>query len=621
LSDYTIIPRPDCVYSSIKAGSCAHDEFRINNVEKGSSGFAMKKQIRINKSKRVTSSAPDRRRSAVPALLLVLLIVSLLSPGTVLAHPLGVTERVSVDSAGNQGNDASGSLSGPAISANGRFVAFDSTATNLLPGGNLPFNIFVHDRSTDTIEIVSVSSSGRQGQGLSSGPDLSEDGRFVAFDSDAANLVRGDRNDITDVFRHDRTTGQTILVSLSSAGQQGDASSHAPAISADGRFIVFHANSNLTPEDTNTTTDVYVRDVQASATTLVSIGFDGTAGNGTSFIQDISGDGRFVAFVSSATNLIPNDVVDNDPNVYVRDLTTGTTELASVGSDGTRANVGFFDSPAISADGRFVAFSTFDSLTPEDTRPFSLDIYLRDRQTGTTELISVNSDEVPGDGRSEAPSVSADGRFVVFQSDSTNFVPEPPTFFPDEDIFVRDRQTGTTVRASESSAGEVGDARSLSPAISGDGLVVTFSSDASNLVPNDTNSVTDIFVHDDRPAADLAVTKSDSPDPVSRGGTLTYNVAVTNQGLNPAVAVLLTDPLPANVRFVSVTPSAGSCAQANGIVNCSLGDIANGGSVTITIAVTARRTGTVTNTAQVSSLSPDPNLANNTDSEDTVIVR
>jgi Tol biopolymer transport system component len=150
-----------------------------------------------------------------------------------------------------------------------------------------------------------VSSRGRQGEGLSSGADLSEDGRFVAFDSDAANLVRGDRNGITDVFRHDRTTGQTILVSLSTDGRQGDASSHAPAISADGRFIVFHANSSLTPEDTNDTTDVYVRDVQANVTTLVSIGFDGTAGNGTSFIQDISADDRFVAFVSSATNLIP----------------------------------------------------------------------------------------------------------------------------------------------------------------------------------------------------------------------------------------------------------------------------------------------------------------------------
>jgi uncharacterized repeat protein (TIGR01451 family) len=551
---------------------------------------------------------------------MILLLASLLHPGTVLAHPPGVTERVSVSSAGEEGNDTSGFLSPPAISTDGRFVAFDSTATNLIEGGNLPFNIFVHDRQTGVTEIVSVSSNGRQGEGLSSFPDISADGRFVAFDSDAENLAR-DRNGITDVFRHDRETGETILVSVTSDEEQGGASSHAPAISADGNFIVFHANSALVPEDTNENTDVYVRDVQAGTTALVSVALDGTAGNNTSFIQDISADGRFVAFVSAATNLIENDVVDNEANVYVRDLVAGTTELVSVGTDGTRANVGFFDIPSISADGRYVAFSTFDSLVPEDTRSFSLDIYLRDRVAGTTELISVNSDEVPGDGRSESPSVSADGRYVAFQSDSANFATEQGSIFPDEDIFVRDRVAGTTVRVSESSAGEEGNARSIGNAISGDGLVTVFGSEASNLVPNDTNGVKDIFVHDDRPAADLAVTKSDSLDPISRGGTLTYTIVVTNQGPATAAAVQFTDVLSTSVRFVSVASTAGNCSELDGTVTCTLGDIPNGGSVTVTIDVTARRTGTAVNTAQVSSLSPDPDPANNTDTEETVITR
>src|SRR5688572_25708502 len=436
-----------------------------------------------NPAKRWVGQFPVRR-SISAGVLIVLLVSLMINPRAALAHVPGVTQRVSVDSLGNEGDGASGIS---AISADGRFVAFGSSATNLIAGGNLPFGIFVHDRQTGTTEIVSVSSRGRQGEGLSSSPDISDDGRFVAFDSDAANLVRGDRNDITDVFRHDRLTSETILVSVSSSGEQGDSSNHAPAISADGNFIVFHANSQLAPEDTNSQTDVYIRDVQAGITTPVSVGFDGTPGNNTSFLQDVSSDGRFVAFVSDSTNLIPNDVDDFEANVYVRDLVAGTTELASVGSDGTRAEVGFFDIPSISADGRFVAFSTFTSLVPEDTRPFSLDIYLRDRQTGTTELISVSSDELPGDGRSESPSVSADGQFVAFQSDSTNFAPEQPGFFPDEDIFVRDRQAGTTVRVSESSAGDEGNARSLGVDISADGMVTAFSSDASNLVPNDTN--------------------------------------------------------------------------------------------------------------------------------------
>ncbi|HET6594556.1 MAG TPA: hypothetical protein VFG81_02965 [Anaerolineales bacterium] len=550
---------------------------------------------------------------------MILLLASLLHPGTVLAHPPGITERVSVSSAGEEGNDTSGFLSPPSISADGRFVAFDSAATNLIEGGNLSTNIFVHDRQTGVTEIVSVSSRGRQGEGLSSFPDLSADGRFVAFDSDAENLAR-DRNGTTDIFRHDRQTGETILVSVTSDEQQGSASSHAPAISADGNFIVFHANSALVPEDTNNNTDVYIRDVQAGTTALVSVALDGTAGNNTSFIQDISADGRFVVFVSDATNLVPNDVVDNEPNVYVRDLSSGVTELVSVGSDGTRADVGFFDIPSISADGRYVAFSTFDSLVPEDTSGFTLDIYLRDRVAGTTELISVNSDEVPGDGRSEAPSVSADGRYVAFQSDSTNFAPEG-SIFPDEDIFVRDRVAGITVRVSESSAGEEGNARSIGNDISGDGLVIAFGSEASNLVPNDTNFAKDIFVHDERPAADLAVTKTDSPDPVRKGGTITYTIVVTNQGPASAAAMQLTDVLSTGVRFVSVTPTAGTCSEADGTVTCTLGDIASGGSVTVTINVSARQTGTAINTVQVSSSSPDPDGANNTATVETVITK
>jgi uncharacterized repeat protein (TIGR01451 family) len=268
-----------------------------------------------------------------------------------------------------------------------------------------------------------------------------------------------------------------------------------------------------------------------------------------------------------------------------------------------------------------VAFSTFDSLVPEDTQPFSLDIYLRDRLNGTTELISVNSEEAPGDGRSEAPSVSADGGFVAFQSDSANFAPEQPGSFPDEDIFVRDRQAGLTVRASESSTGVEGNARSLGPAISGDGLVTTFGSEASNLVPADTNSVKDIFVHDERPAADLAVQKSDSADPVSRGGALTYTLVVTNHGPASASGVQLVDRLPDSVRFVSASSTAGSCSAADGLVTCSLGTLSNGSSATVTIQVTARRAGTAVNTAEVRSLSPDSNPGNNTDTEETVITR
>jgi uncharacterized repeat protein (TIGR01451 family) len=217
--------------------------------------------------------------------------------------------------------------------------------------------------------------------------------------------------------------------------------------------------------------------------------------------------------------------------------------------------------------------------------------------------------------------VSADGSFVAFQSDSGNFAPEQSSFLPDEDIFVRARQAGVTYRVSESSAGEEGNARSQDPAISRDGRVIAFSSDASNLVPNDANLATDIFVHDDRPAPDLAVDKTDSADPVVRGSALTYALLVSNGGPATATGVQLTDVLPESVRFASVSSTAGSCAEVDGTVACSLGDIASGSSVTVMIDVTARRTGTATNTVQVQSATPDANPANNTDTEETTINR
>jgi len=183
---------------------------------------------------------------------------------------------------------------------------------------------------------------------------------------------------------------------------------------------------------------------------------------------------------------------------------------------------------------------------------------------------------------------------------------------------VRDRQTGTIVRVSVSTAGEEGNSESQWPTISDDGLVTAFQSSADNLVPNANGG---IFAHDDRAAADLSVAKSDSPDPVSKGAQLTYSIVVTNHGPGSAAGVQLTDTLPANVQFASATSTVGSCAQTGSTVACNLGDLNNGTSVTVTIIVTPKRTGIITNTVQVSSGSPDPNPANNTDTEETVVSR
>jgi len=346
----------------------------------------------------------------------------------------GTTERVSVSSAGEQGNGWSG---GASISADGRFVAFYSWASNLVPGdtNGVP-DIFIRDRLTARTERVSVSSAGEQGNGRPGGASISADGRFVAFVSDASNLAPGDTNAWADVFVRERLTDRTERVSVSSSGAQGNSHSGSVSISADGRFVAFDSRAtNLVPGDTNGRDDVFVRDRLTGRTERVSVSSAGEQGNSVSYAPSISADGRFVAFASRASNLAPGDTNGYD-DVFVRDRLTGTTERISVSSAGAQGN---YESwwPCISADGRFVAFhSPASNLAPGDTNG-CYDIFVRDRLTGTTERVSVSSSGAQGDGDSCAPSISADGRFVGFVSSASNLVPGDTNGMCD--TFVRDR--------------------------------------------------------------------------------------------------------------------------------------------------------------------------------------
>src|SRR6266446_5338687 len=206
------------------------------------------------------------------------------------------TERVSVASGGTEGNDAS---LGSALSADGRFVAFDSAATDLVAADtNGVSDVLVHDRQTGTTERVSVASDGTQGNGKSGllsfafPPALSADGRFVAFVSFATNLVAGDTNGATDVFVHDRQTGITERVSVASDGTQGNNASSYPVLSADGRFVAFDSDAtDLVAGDTNGTTDVFVHDRQTGATERMSVASGGVQGNGFSAGPALSADG------------------------------------------------------------------------------------------------------------------------------------------------------------------------------------------------------------------------------------------------------------------------------------------------------------------------------------------
>jgi Tol biopolymer transport system component len=385
-------------------------------------------------------------------------------------------------------------------------VAFSSEASNIVPGDtNSNPDVFVRDTLTNSTTRVSVDSAGNQANSISDGASISADGRFVAFLSNASNIVPGDTNSSGDIFVRDTLTNTTTRVSLDSAGNQGNSRSVSPFISADGRFVAFYSEaSNIVPGDTNNTGDIFVRDTLTNTTTRVSLDSAGNQGNRFSILPSISADGRFVAFYSEASNIVPGDT-NSSQDVFVRDTLTNTTTRVSVDSAGNQANrdssdfpLISADRPSMSADGRFVAFSSFSSnLVPGDTNA-RRDLFVRDTLTNTTTRVSVDSAGNQRNIHSSAPSISADGRFVAFRTyTNSDFVSgigrQTPRVFS-EDIFVRDTLTNTTTNVSADSAGNRGMADR--PSISADGRFVAFSSESSNIVPGDTNNTGDIFVVD-----------------------------------------------------------------------------------------------------------------------------
>jgi Tol biopolymer transport system component len=455
--------------------------------------------------------------------------------GIVSATSLSGVKLVSVNKDGT--DSGNGSSERPVISADGRFVAFVSEASDLVATdtndpGFRGSDIFVRDLQSGTTTLVSVNKDGTDsGNNRSSVPVISADGRFVAFLSDASDLVAADNNGAGDVFVRDLQSGTTTLVSVNKDGtDSGNGfSGGAPAISADGRFVAFTSSAHdLVATDTNSIDvwngGVFVRDLRSGTTTLVSVNKDGTdSGNSGSGGPVISADGRFVAFGSTASDLV---AIDSDymPNVYVRDLQRGTTTLVSVNTDGTDSGNNASWVGAISADGRFVAFESYASnLLAADSNGTG-DVFVRDLQSGTTTLVSVNKEGTDsGNSGSGGPVISADGRFVAFNSDASDLVATDtngPGFWG-SDIFVRDLQSSSTTLVSVNKDGtDSGNGRSLHHVISADGRFVAFNSDASDLVAMDTNSIDvwngDAFVRDLRSGTTTLVS-------VNKDGTHTGN--------------------------------------------------------------------------------------------------
>jgi Tol biopolymer transport system component len=419
-----------------------------------------------------------RKLSTVLSAAVVIVAVGEATP----AGAVGVVGRPSVATGGAQGNADSVF---PTISADGRFVAYDSIATSLVPGdANGENDVFLRDRQMGTTELVSVATGGAQGNAYSNLASISGDGRYVAFASGASNLVTGDVNGEADVFVRDRQRGTTELVSVATSGAQGNAYSQGPRVSLDGRYVAFESGAtNLVPGDNNGEPDVFVRDLSTGRTTRASIRPDGAQFAAASLPAVISANGRYVGFsVSLRSGLWL---------AFVHDRKTGRTTRLSVGMGGARANGNVFVE-GISADGRLVALtSTANNLVPGDTNG-ALDIFVRDLRSGSTTPVSVGPDGAQANGHSLGASLSADGQYVAFVSLASNLVLGDTN--DTDDVFVHDRRMGRTTRVSVARSGAHGDFNSENPAISADGRFVAFDSAATNLVRGDTNGVFDVFV-------------------------------------------------------------------------------------------------------------------------------
>ena len=403
----------------------------------------------------------------------------------------------------------------PTISPSGRYVTFESWAYNMIPNDtNGGPDVFIRDLQTGTTEHISVNSSGVQGNHWSRCPcSMSADGRYVVFESTSSNLAAGDTDSEFDVYIRDRQTGSTQWVSAHGpAGGtfEGNIASSCPCpISADGRYVAFVSWIAFAPDDTNGVPDLYLRDRQTGAMDRLNVDSNENQGNHTQWIPvgnpAMSSDARYITFYSTASNLVPGDTInecdnnfdgnyqENCADVFVRDRQLGITEMVSVNNAGD-LGFGMSDSSGISDDGRYVSFwFTGSNLVPGETNQVP-DVFVRDRTTHTTERVSVGNNGVEGNGHSYCPCpITGDGRYVTYYSNASNLV-LPDVNGGTWDQYLFDRKSRKVARVSLNSSGNQPSEQSLLGAVSGDGQFVAFSSDAA-LVPGDTNGVRDVFVH------------------------------------------------------------------------------------------------------------------------------
>jgi WD40-like Beta Propeller Repeat len=435
-------------------------------------------------------------------------IVAVVLLGCVLSVKAAFLQLVSQPDPSLLTSDGAGGDSVDAIiSLDGRYVLFASTASNLILSSNgvaipssfpVNMNVYLRDRISGTTQLISVNLSGTGGGNGDSWPQgISTNGQYVLFESVASDLVANDTNNASDVFVRDLLNGTTMLISASLYGATGNGTSRNSAMTPDGRYVAFvSAATNLVANDTNQITDVFVRDLQSSTTTLVSVG--ATSANSTMLTSSsespvITPDGRYVAFYSTATNLIP--VVTSAGEIYVRDLTTAQTKRASVNARSIAYSLlgtsnAISYCPSISSDGNFVAFEIVTN--PPNFSANGL-ILQQNMQTGDTDIVSTNANVISGPlGDFYTLDMTPDGRFIAFVANVTNNSPTTNTA-----IYLWDAQTGTnTLVSMNRDSGLVSDGICSSPVVSSNGQFVAFIGSGTNLAANSFDGQFHVYVRD-----------------------------------------------------------------------------------------------------------------------------
>ena len=445
---------------------------------------------------------------ALPAAVTALLAAHAFAAAPARAAALALTYRVAP-----AGVDPNGPSGDPSIGGNGRFVAFASVASNLGPavGNGRISNVYLFDFFAGSATLISRGMNGAPANGPSTTPSVSADGSVVAFASTATNLVPGTPRHQSDIFVK-VGTGPVRMISVGFGGVQPDADSTQPVVSANGRFVAFTSDADdLIAGDQNSSSDIFLADLVTGAVRRVSVATSGAEANGPSYNPSISGDGGLVSFTSDASNLVRGDH-NHVPDVFVRNTVTGVTTRVSVSSRGREQNASvaapFTEISGLSADGHYVVFDSNATNLARGTATGHTNVFRHSLATGGTSLISANSLSAPGNNDSFAPATSADGRVTVFESFADNLA---SPWVPNENIFAQDIATGTALTLDVAPDGtprgpELDPQLLQQPAVSADGQVVAFTSGADNLVSGDYNGTDNLYVRVIAPPATTVVT-------------------------------------------------------------------------------------------------------------------